>query len=545
MSSTRNDTAERSVPGAPASGEVLAGKYVVQGVVGSGGMGVVVSARHMQLGQIVAIKLLLVDEHEESLRRESQARFLREGQAAAQLRSDHVVRIYDVGTLESGAPFMVMELLDGVDLSTLLEQSGPLPIATAVDYVTQACHAVAAAHAAGIVHRDLKPSNLFLTQRSDGTALIKVLDFGISKSLAAGGELQASLTSTKSVVGSPYYMSPEQVRDAKRVDGRTDIWSLGMILYELVAGRPAFEADTLPGICAAIAADLPEPVRTFRPDTPPALEAVIMSCLEKSPARRPQRVEELAYALTPFAPRVPTSLRELQPELTVRAAEHRTVSPDAATLSAPSQPQVGDSGVRASRGRPRAGDRTDRTMASAEVARSMAPPARRWLVPTLGVLILGAGTVLLASRVAPPEAPAAIPAAPEAVGEAAPKAPGSFRAVFRSEPPGAEVREHGVGLGRTPLSISLEATSFASGPRVFTLELEGHEPFTHSQASSEQDVEVHAVLVPHAAAPSPAPPEEEALPRLAPRPAVRPAPRPAPPKEARPAPSSLDIRLER
>src|SRR5437773_10995612 len=152
---------------------------------------------------------------------------------------------------------MVMELLRGEDLATLLERQGPAPVEVAVEYVVQACDAVAEAHVTGIVHRDLKPSNLFVSRRSDGRPLVKVLDFGISKAIEGSHAFQGNLTEPRSVVGSPYYMSPEQVRDAKRVDARTDVWSLGMILYELMTGEPAFNADTLPGICAAIAADTP------------------------------------------------------------------------------------------------------------------------------------------------------------------------------------------------------------------------------------------------------------------------------------------------
>src|SRR4051812_20168638 len=165
----------------PQPGDVIADKYVIENVVGTGGMGVVVAARHLQLGQQVAIKLLRLSGLEPDRQAEARARFLREGQAAAALSSDHVVRIHDVGTLESGEPFMVMELLRGEDLGRLLDRQGPAPVPVAVDYVLQVCHAVAEAHASCIVHRDLKPSNLFVSLKSDGRAIVKVLDFGISK----------------------------------------------------------------------------------------------------------------------------------------------------------------------------------------------------------------------------------------------------------------------------------------------------------------------------------------------------------------------------
>jgi serine/threonine protein kinase len=287
----------------PATGDIIAGKYRVESVVGSGGMGVVVAARHLQLGQRVAIKLLRLSGLEPERQLEACARFLREGQAAAGLTSDHVVRIHDVGTLDSGEPFMVMELLRGDDLGALIERQGPAPVSAAVDYTLQACHAVAEAHASGIVHRDLKPSNLFVSIRSDGRATVKVLDFGISKTKSAHDDaFNGNLTNTRTVVGSPYYMSPEQVRDAKRVDVRTDVWSIGMILYELLIGEPAFSGDTLPAICAAIAADTPDPVRRRRPEVPEAIEAIVQKCLAKNPDERFQTVGALVAALTPHAP---------------------------------------------------------------------------------------------------------------------------------------------------------------------------------------------------------------------------------------------------
>jgi len=298
MDSTANTETTGPSP-VPGVGEVIEGKYRVEEVVGRGGMGVVLAARHLTLGQRVAIKVLSAAD---AARAEATARFLREGRAAAGLTSDHVVRIHDVGTLPSGAPFMVMELLRGKDLSAHLSAVGPLPIPEAVDFVLQTCDAIAEAHALGIVHRDLKPSNLFLTHRSDGAPLIKVLDFGISKTRpdADDPSFQATLTSTRSVIGSPAYMAPEQIRDARHVDARVDVWSLGLILYELLSGEQAFVADTLPAVCAAIAADDPTPLRQIRPEVPPALEAVIQRCLEKDPARRFQSVCDLGDALAPF-----------------------------------------------------------------------------------------------------------------------------------------------------------------------------------------------------------------------------------------------------
>ena len=238
--------------GIPLPGEMVGGKFIVERVLGIGGMGVVVAARHMQLGQSVAIKFL---RRSAATSPESVNRFLREARASVGLQSAHVVRVMDVGTLDDGLPFMVMEHLNGTDLGQSLEMRGVLPVAEAVDCLVQAMDAVAEAHSLGIVHRDLKPSNLFLTARTDGSPLVKVLDFGISKGVDTGGQ-RVDLTSTSMVLGSPLYMSPEQVRSTKSVDTRTDVWALGVILYELVAGVPPFEAETVTGLVGSSRVDL-------------------------------------------------------------------------------------------------------------------------------------------------------------------------------------------------------------------------------------------------------------------------------------------------
>ena len=304
----------------PAIGDVISGKYRIDSVLGTGGMGKVFGATHLGLGQKVAIKVLTV-EPDDTRREEAQERFLREGRATAALVSDHVVRIHDVGTLDSGAPFMVMEQLRGQDLAQLLQRTGPLSIELAADCVRQAASAITAAHAQGIVHRDLKPSNLFLTQRSDGSPLVKVLDFGISKNMQAELEPQSgSLTATSSVLGTPFYMSPEQVRDAKKVDFRTDIWSLGLILHELLSGSPAFEGTTLPGVCASIAADPPAALRLKRPEVPLELEAIVLKCLEKDPLRRFQTAAALVDRLAPWTGRTESGVLPPLSDATIRSS---------------------------------------------------------------------------------------------------------------------------------------------------------------------------------------------------------------------------------
>jgi eukaryotic-like serine/threonine-protein kinase len=301
------------------TGDVLAGKYKVEWVLGKGGMGYVVAARHQQLDQQVAIKILMPELCESD---DSVARFLREGRAAASIQNEHVARVLDVGTLEDGAPYMVMEFLEGRDLAHELED-GTLPVTDAVGHVLQACEALAEAHALGIVHRDLKPANLFRARRPDGSALIKVLDFGISKALPTVGD-GASLvhsTETQVLVGSPHYMSPEQVRSPKTVDARSDIWSLGITLFELLAGSPPFLSDNFMSILTAVVADEPMEIRSVREDVPIGLQDVILKCLEKKASARYANVVELAEALQAYAPDGAAAVSRIS--AIVRTAEDR------------------------------------------------------------------------------------------------------------------------------------------------------------------------------------------------------------------------------
>jgi serine/threonine-protein kinase len=278
-------------------GQILAGKYRVERVLGIGGMGVVVAAHHMQLDTKVAIKFLLpaMLESEQII-----GRFANEARRAAKITSEHVARVHDVGTLDDGAPYMVMEYLEGADLSTLLHEQGRLPLEQAVDFVLEAMEAIAEAHTLGIVHRDLKPANLFCIRRPDGKLSIKVLDFGISKATRPGGARSLSMTATSALIGSPFYMSPEQMEASASVDARTDIWALGIIVFELLAGRVPFYAETIPEVCIKVAIQPPPPLRSFRPDAPEGLQAVIAMCLEKARERRYQNTADLALALSPF-----------------------------------------------------------------------------------------------------------------------------------------------------------------------------------------------------------------------------------------------------
>ena len=270
---------------------MLLGKYRVDAILGHGGMGVVTKCTHLGLNDPVAMKMLRQDV---LLDRDATERFMREAQAASKLRSEHVARVVDVGTFDdTGVPYMVMEFLDGHDLGELLEQRGAIPASWASMLILQAAEALAEAHSIGIVHRDVKPSNLFVTWRPDGSAILKVLDFGISKS-PMGTDMK--LTQTQSLLGTPAYMSPEQMRSARLVDARTDIWSLGIVFYELLEGHRPFEAESFSEMCVKVAVDSPAPMK----NAPPALQQVVMRCLAKSPEQRYANMAELGRDLLPF-----------------------------------------------------------------------------------------------------------------------------------------------------------------------------------------------------------------------------------------------------
>jgi serine/threonine-protein kinase len=297
--------ASASIPAQP--GETIAGKYLIERVLGTGGVGMVVAARHLTLGQVFAIKFLLPNAaHDENDVR----RFMREAQSAVQLKNEHVARVIDIAELDDGSPYIVLEYLEGHDLGGLLRTSGPLSTVDAVGYVLQVCEAVAEAHSIGMVHRDLKPSNFFLTFRRDGSSLVKVLDFGIAKYRIELEQQDVRLTQTRALLGSPVYMSPEQVRSARSVDPRSDIWSLGVSLFELLTDTVPFGGETVTGVAAAVTSDPVPPIARHRPDVPVSLATVIEKCLAKRPEDRYQSIAEFAEALVPFGP--PESILSLQ-----------------------------------------------------------------------------------------------------------------------------------------------------------------------------------------------------------------------------------------
>ncbi len=295
--SATNDT------GTIAPGAILDGKYLIGTIIGSGAFGLVYEAKNLELDEKVALKTmrpeLMVDTA-------MVARFAREAKSAAAIKSEYVASVYDVGMTTDGAPYIVMEYLDGKNFGQLVEEAGAFNARTAVEYALQICEALAVAHAKGIVHRDIKPENLLLTERAGGMKIVKVLDFGISKAALTGSIFgnELPIVKTLNLMGTPLYMSPEQVRCSDNVDVRSDIWSVGMVLYEILAGTTAFdEGSSITEICAAILETKPKPIELHRNDLPSGLVEVISKCLEKDANRRYQNVAELAMALMPFGPK--------------------------------------------------------------------------------------------------------------------------------------------------------------------------------------------------------------------------------------------------
>lgn len=273
-------------------GAIVAGKYRVERVLRRGGMGTVLLATHTLLDRPVALKILHSYPIEDPAATE---RLLREGRALARLRGEHIARVLDVEASENGPCFLVLEYLEGEDLGAMIRRLGKLPVDVAVTYIIEACEALAEAHAHGIVHRDIKPSNLFLSTLTNGSRGIKVIDFGISKLV----DQSSALTHSRSVIGSPCYMAPEQLRSSERIDARCDIWSLGVVFYEVLTGRPPHAGNSVLELCASILESAPKSPRTLRPEVSQSLDAVVRKCLALDPDERYASVEELARSIAP------------------------------------------------------------------------------------------------------------------------------------------------------------------------------------------------------------------------------------------------------
>ena len=285
------------------AGKILGGKYRLVRLLGAGGMGEVYEAQHELIGRRFAIKFLHPQLASNS---EVVARFQREAQAAGGLENENIAAVVDAGTSDDGAPYLVMEYLDGEDLAHLLMRGGALPLSRAVFIMIQACRGLAAAHGRGIVHRDLKPENLYICRRNDASDLVKVLDFGIAK-LHTGRS--TSLTQTGTTMGTPYYMSLEQARGAKDVDHRTDIYALGVILYEMLSGAKPHPGESYNAILYHVLTQEPAPLDSMRPDLPPGVSAIVQKAMAREPGDRYASVAEFMEALIPFSDRSVTPLR--------------------------------------------------------------------------------------------------------------------------------------------------------------------------------------------------------------------------------------------
>lgn len=427
-------------------GDLVLGKYRVERVLGKGGMGLVVAARHVELGELFAIKLLLPHalEHAEAVER-----FLREARTSARLKGDHIAKVHDVGRMEGGTPYMIMEHLVGTDLQGLLKgREGPLPIDDVLTYIVQACEAVAEAHSLGVVHRDLKPANMFLIHLPNGEPCVKVLDFGISKQIGPGDGWSGDLTQTGTLLGSPLYMSPEQMQ-AKAVDVRSDVWAIGAVLFELLTGRPPYVASIFSELIAKVVLEAPPSPAQLRGDVPPDLERIVLKCLEKRPDDRFQTVPELMlhlrsvgapreplresvtradgpFASVPPAPRAP--LIALPPETSVRAQSVAPASlPPAPVSAAPPSPSIQLSGA------------SSNIVTAASVSRAVAPASgsrvRFVTVALVAAAAIGGTVLFMNGRAQHVQASPIAPASASSVGaSAAGTAPSATASVAAKSP---------------------------------------------------------------------------------------------------------------
>jgi serine/threonine-protein kinase len=462
-------------------GRVIAGRYRIEGVLGRGGMGFVVAGQQLDLERPVAIKLLRPNLARDA--RPSQ-RFAREARAIAKMRSEHVVRVFDVAE-EAGIPFIVMERLRGHDLAQELA-GGPLSVAVTVEYMLQACEAVAEAHSLGIVHRDLKPSNLFLAEGFAGRRTLKVLDFGVSKWLGPAPDLATPLsTSEGSFIGTPAYVSPEQLTRPESVDSRADVWAMGVVLYQCVSGCLPFEADSVPRLCAEILTAKPRP---FDPSLsiPGGLEQVIRRCLCKDLERRYANISELAQALRPYAS--PGSLHLLD---SIEALSRGDGSEQRASQS----PAPSAAGAQA----------PQTTLTFSHVPSRSSKSRARWLtaVPLAAAIILVAAALAQRWTQAPPRPEESLRAG---------SASASARAAIKSPEPIPS---------STPVSTAAVAPTTPSAtpqPRV-TRKL--------TQASTAASARPRATPAPSATVPSAQPPASSAVEAKPPEPSTKPAVKPS------------------
>lgn len=454
------------------TGTVLLQKYRVEQVLGRGGMGIVLKARHIHLDEPVAIKLLHPTRAGNT---DLLERFLREARAAVRLKGENICHVFDVGLIDDQAPYMVMEFMEGMDLDALVAAQGTLPPPLVADLVLQACAGLAHAHALGIVHRDIKPANLFVTTRADGTMLLKVLDFGIAKAIA---DNDSGLTNTQSILGTPAYMSPEQLRSSKHVDERTDIWALGVVMYELLVGQRPFQGDGFSAICLKIAMDPTPPLQIA---LPAAFQQIVQRCLHKQANARYQTIAELAWALAPHAqtPAVAERIVDSVNRLLGSPASSNSQSTHHASMRSPASTMSNSVGQVHDPAAPsRHPSRTWRVLAAAACTLLLASAAAFLVVNrgdrahTADIAQPAAPSTIEPGRVSPIE-PAQPPSSstPDQPSPSTPDQPPSStsdqppprpampdirRIVLDSRPTGAAVLLDGQRLGETPYDIAFE-----------------------------------------------------------------------------------------
>jgi serine/threonine-protein kinase len=452
--------------GDPLIGQTLAGRYLMMRAIGQGGMGAVYEAEHVGLGKRVAVKILL-DSYTDD--REVLARFHQEARTASRIGHENIIDILDIGTDESGhAPrtFIAMELLDGQDLRGLVREVGALPIGQGIHIVKQICRALEAAHAKDVIHRDMKPENVFLTARSGQRDFVKIMDFGISK-IKAAHESQVRLTQTGAVIGTPLYMAPEQALGRTDIDQRADIYSVGVMMYELFTGRPPFEAPTYLALMAQHMTETPVPPRKLRPDLPAALDKAILRTLEKEPERRFQSMRELERAM----PEVAYTPRAISPP-TLIAGSNNTLTPHSGELA------------------PRAASTKLATMVK---GRSR---ARAYVIGAVGVLIAGgavAGILVFGHGSTKSDAPKGEAAKEEKQPAQQPSVDGPKVTAMEdvgsleveSSPAGAAIFLDGVEKGKTPLLID----KVSAGTHKLKLELPGYATIEVSKAVRADNAE--------------------------------------------------------
>ena len=439
------------------------GNYKITAEIGHGGMGIVYLAEHPTLGRKAAVKVLHARLAAEPT---TVSRFFHEAKASNAIRHPNIVEAYDYGTLPDGTTYIVMEYLEGENLAARLNNVGRMSVRMALDFANQSAGALVAAHDKGIVHRDLKPDNLFVTPdpRSPTSELVKILDFGIAKLAASVDGAFSHKTHTGALLGTPLYMSPEQCLGVKEVDRRTDIYSLGCILYEMLCGEPPFVSEGFGALVNMHINQAPEPPSRRSPDVSPSLEALVLKMLAKNADDRFQSMHEVREALNVEITRAPT----YRPGESAPPAERpRRYSSSATTLSA-----------------------------AASTAGTVPPPKngqRRALsiaAITAGVVVaVGFGVLRRApsSEPAPKDLPSAVavtnppapvvpaPAvavpAPAPVHPAAPAAPSTVEVVLDSSPEGASVEADGIAIGTTPMKWQVAPNG---DPRTLTFKLAGY-----------------------------------------------------------------------